>query len=138
MKTYICASGDGEVVGERAVRDPLLRAGDHPLVAVALGVGLQPADVAAGERLADREADELLAVEHLWDDLGLQFGRPVVEHGREADDLPRKEAIDIASRAEAANLKVDDELQGRLVKRNAKQTRIYGGALRGNGRTLPG
>lgn len=110
-ETDIRARGDGEVVGERAVRDPLLRAGDDPFVAVAFGVRLHAADIAAGEGLADGKTDELFAVEHLGDNLGLEFWRAEVEDGREADDLPCEQAVDIAPSAEAADLEVDDELQ---------------------------
>ena len=90
----------------------LLGAGDDPLVAVALGKGLHAADVAAGEGLADREADELLAAEHLGHDARLHLGRAEVEHGRQADDLPREQAVDVAARPHAADFEVEDELGG--------------------------
>ena len=80
-------------------RGLLFGPGDDPLVAVPLGVGLQPADVAAREGLADGEADKLFAVEHFGHDLGLELGRAEVEHRREADDLPREQAVDVPARA---------------------------------------
>jgi hypothetical protein len=43
-------------VGERAVRDPALGAGDAPAVTVPLGVGAQGADVASRIRLGEAEA----------------------------------------------------------------------------------
>ena len=55
------AGEEEEGAGARAVRDPLLRAGDTPAVAVRLGGRAQRAGVGAGVGLGERERAELLA-----------------------------------------------------------------------------
>lgn len=50
-QAYIGLATNSEVVSERAVSDPLLRAVDDPFIALTDGCGLEPADVASREGL---------------------------------------------------------------------------------------
>ena len=57
---------EDERPGARAVRDPLLRAVEHPAVAVRLRGRPQRAGVGAGARLGERERSELLTARERW------------------------------------------------------------------------
>lgn len=98
------------LIRKRAVRDPLLRPVDDPVLPVVRldGPALQARDVAARERLRDRERDELFAGEDLGEDLGLHRGGAVVEHGREPDYSASLEPVAITARAAATQLLRDD------------------------------
>ena len=90
--------------------DILLGAGDDPIVAISDSCRLQATDVAPGKRLADRQCDELLAGEHFGHNLRLQFGCPIVEDRREADDSSSQQRIDETTRTKPSQLGVDDKL----------------------------
>jgi len=75
---YLGATARRKVVREHAVRDPLLRPGHNPLVAIAHRDCLQPCDVTPGKRLTDCKAEELLSRKDVWENSCLQLGRAEV------------------------------------------------------------
>mmetsp|Transcript_71559 Transcript_71559/g.201986 ORF Transcript_71559/g.201986 Transcript_71559/m.201986 type:complete len:480 (+) Transcript_71559:81-1520(+) len=103
-------AGDGEVVREDAVGDPLLLAVQDVVVAVELRRRLQVGHVAARRGLGDAEAADLLAPEAPRDHPLLHLLRGVVEDGREADGGPARDAPEEAAGAGPRDLVVHDEL----------------------------
>ena len=96
----------------RSIRDPLLCTRDDPVLSILrLRRGrLEAKDVGARIRLRHRQANEFLRAQDLRHDTRLQLGRAEVEHGREADDAPRHEAVTIAAGAATGDFLGDDEL----------------------------
>jgi hypothetical protein len=107
LVTYLCLASYGEVIGEGAVGDPLLRSAHNPVLSIfGLGCGsLKSCDVASRKstpartsvivfktvmmhgRFGNGEADELLPGQHVRHNPGLNLVRSKVENRRQADDL---------------------------------------------------
>ena len=118
---------DGKVIRERAVRDPpdrtrqwrtrnltprivLFGARYDPLVTIFVCVCLHPTNIASRECLADRQTNEFLSCQDVWDDLGLQLRRAKVEDGGQADYVPGEQAVHVPTCSTTPELGVDDEL----------------------------
>lgn len=73
----------------RSVSDPLLGPIDDPFFPVLAlnSLGLQAHNVTSCLSFRHGQADELLARENIWKDLGLQLVRTEVEHRGQANDL---------------------------------------------------
>lgn len=101
-----------EVIRERPIRDPLLRPVDDPLLAILRlnCSSLQPKDVGTGLGLRYGEANKLLGLEDLGNDLGFELVGAEVEDGWEADDFTAEEAVAVAASAAADDLLGDDKL----------------------------
>src|SRR5438132_7324343 len=84
---------DNRQVGDVAVRDPALRAIEHPVFSVATRPRRHPGRVGAKLRLGQTEAPDHLACRHPWEPVLLLLLRPIAmnrEHGQRA--LHRNEA----------------------------------------------
>merc|ERR1719367_1596615 len=107
-----CADSRGEIVGKHPVRDPLLDTVHNVELPIGrLRCGRQHAgNVAAGSRLADREADPLVASENFGDDFVPDVRRAEVQHWRQTYAEARPDAVAPAGRAQAAHLFMRDLL----------------------------
>lgn len=78
----------------------LLGTCNHPFITLSDSNRLKPGNVAACECLADRQANKLVSVKDLRDNLFLELRQAEIKHWGKSDDLARKEAIDIGAGAE--------------------------------------
>ena len=97
-------------VGQVGQRRPHLLPGDHPLVAVALGPGLDVGQVAAGVGLGVALAPELGALPDRREEAGLLLGRAVVDQRRA--EQPLAHDVDPPGGGGPGVLLVEDDLLG--------------------------
>ena len=109
---------EDERAGTRAVRDPLLRAVQHPAVAVRSGRGPERSRVGAGAGLGQRERAEALAASERWHE-----ARPLLV-GAEGEDRQRRRARvhgdgDADARVRARELLEDEDVGDEVRARAA-------------------